>query len=328
LGGGPGGVVASVSVRSNGIYAAGAPYNGSVYGSPFFERWDGASWQSAYTINTNDTFFALYFNDPLIGMDAVAFQDTNIYIGGHFSITWHDPTITIETNCMNIMRFDGNYARIMGTGLDSNVVSMTVVGTNLYVAGNFANAGGAPANRIAMWNGNNWSSVGGSVVGSGSVFALGAIGNLLYAGGSFTNLGGTPVTHIAKWDGTNWSALGSGTSYPGTTGGTVNSLGAAGPNLYVGGNFRKAGDKNAFNIAHWNGQINFDTPELINPAWLSNRQFQVRLVGIAGLTNLIQASTNLTAWTPVLTNSVGIYDFADPNSALYPYRFYRALLGP
>ena len=328
LGAGPGGVVASVTVRSNGIYAAGAPYNGSVYGSPFFERWDGVSWQSGYNINTNDTFFALYFNDPLIGMDAVAFQDTNIYIGGHFSITWHDPTITITTNCMNIMRFDGTYARIMGTGLDSNVVAMAVVGTNLYVAGNFANAGGVPANRIAVWNGNNWAGVGGGVVGSGSVLSLAAIGNNLFAGGSFTNLGGTPFTHIARWDGTNWSALGSGTYYPGSTAGAVISLGAAGNNLYAGGTFRRAGDKNAFNIARWNGQINFNTPQLIHPAWLTNHQFQVRLVGMAGVTNLIQASTNLSTWTSVLTNSAGIYDFTDPNTAAYPYRFYRAAFGP
>jgi hypothetical protein len=215
----------------------------------------------------------------------------------------------------------------MGTGLDSNVVAMAVVGTNLYVAGNFANAGGVPANRIAVWNGNNWSSVGGSVVGSGTVNALAAIGNNLYAGGSFTNLGGTPATHIARWDGTNWFALGSGTYYPGSTLGAVISLGAAGNNLYAGGTFRKAGDKNDFNIARWNGQINFNTPQLFHPTWLTNRQFQVRLVGIAGVTNLIQATTNFTAWTPVLTNSVGLYDFTDPNSASYPYRFYRAMLG-
>jgi hypothetical protein len=29
----------------------------------------------------------------------------------------------------------------------------------------------------------------------------------------------------------------------------------------------------------------------------------------------------------VLTNSVGLFDFTDPNSALFPYRFYRAMLG-
>jgi hypothetical protein len=51
-------------------------------------------------------------------------------------------------------------------------------------------------------------------------------------------------------------------------------------------------------------------------------------MGIGGLTNIIQATTNFTSWTPVLTNSTGVYDFADSNSAAYPCRFYRALLGP
>jgi hypothetical protein len=30
----------------------------------------------------------------------------------------------------------------------------------------------------------------------------------------------------------------------------------------------------------------------------------------------------------VLTNTTGIYDFTDPNSTSYRFRFYRALLGP
>ena len=74
--------------------------------------------------------------------------------------------------------------------------------------------------------------------------------------------------------------------------------------------------------------MNFNTPHLANPAWLTNRQFQVRLMGILGLTNIIQATTNLAAWTPVLTTNTGVYDFTDPNSATYPRRFYRAILGP
>lgn len=181
------------------------------------------------------------------------------------------------------------------------------------------------ASKIAVWNGNNWSAVGGGVVGSGSVFALTTLGNNLYAGGSFTNMGGVPAARIAKWDGTNWYALGSGIG--GRSAG-VQTLMAMGSDLYVGGNFKGAGDKSASSFARWNEQINFDRPQLIDPARLGNGQFQVRLVGIAGRTNLIQASTDLTSWTPVLTNSVGLYDFADPNSASYPFRFYRAVLGP
>jgi len=103
---------------------------------------------------------------------------------------------------------------------------------------------------------------------------------------------------------------------------------AIGSNLYVGGNFRFAGNKNANDIARWNEQVNFNIPQLLNPAWPANGPFRVRLSGISGLTNIIQASTNLVTWTPVLTNTTGIYDFTDANSTSYHIRFYRALLGP
>ncbi len=44
------------------------------------------------------------------------------------------------------------------------------------------------------------------------------------------------------------------------------------------------------------------------------------------VTNLIEATTNLTTWTPVLTNSAGLCNFIDSNSAAFPTRFYRAVL--
>jgi hypothetical protein len=79
-------------------------------------------------------------------------------------------------------------------------------------------------------------------------------------------------------------------------------------------------------VAHWNDQINFNIPQLINPKWLPGGQFRTRLFGVPGVTNIIQASTNFTVWIPVLTNSAGIYDFTDSNSPAYPYRFYRGVL--
>jgi hypothetical protein len=210
----------------------------------------------------------------------------------------------------------------MGTGLNGIPVALAALGTNLFAAGTFTTAGGVAANQIAKWDGNNWSNVGGSVVGSGTVMALTVMGNNLYAGGTFTNMGGVTASLIAKWDGTNWSALGSGVS------GTVQSLAAIGQDLYAGGGIRTAGDKSAYNLAHWNDQLNFDTPQLINPAWLTNHQFQARLFGISGMTNIVEASTNLTSWTPMLTNSTGIYDFTDSSASNYIRRFYRAVLGP
>jgi hypothetical protein len=261
-------------------------------------------------------------------MDAVAFQGTNIYIGGHFEISWHDPTFSFGTNCYNIMCFDGTYDRIVGTGLNSNVVAMAVLSTNLYVAGLFTNAGGITASHIAMWDGNSWFAVGGGVVGSGTISSLTTIGDDLYAGGNFTNMGGVPVARIAKWDGTNWSALGSGVTFPGSSSASVLGMAAFGPDLYVSGGFRSAGGKTSYYLGHWNDQFNFNTPQLINPLWLGNGQFRMKLYGIGGLTNIIQATTNFYSWVPVLTNTAGIYDFTDSSASSYPHRFYRATLVP
>jgi hypothetical protein len=323
LGSGPGGVVAAITVRTDGVYAAGAPQGVSLYGVPFFQRWDGASWQTVLAFNPDDTFFALYFNDSNIGMDAMAFQDTNIFVGGHFSITWHDPNdFNIGTNCMNILRFDGSYARIVGTGLNSNVVAMTILGTNLYVAGLFTNAGGVPANRIAVWDGNVWSGVGGGVVGNGTVNTLTTIGTNLYAGGTFTNMGGVRASRIAKWDGNVWSGLGSGVSA------TVQSLYSSGSNLFAGGSFRIAGGKPSLFLGAWNDQVNFNVPELSNSVWLGTGQFKARVYGTTGATNVVEASTDFGTWTPVVTNSIGIYDFTDPTAGDYSRRFYRARLVP
>jgi hypothetical protein len=221
------------------------------------------------------------------------------------------------------VHFDGTYAWPMGTGLNTNATSIAVVGTNVYFAGaGIINAGGVTVSQIARWNGNNWTDVGGGVVGKGVIDGLAAVGTNLYAGGTFTNIGGVTVDRIAKWDGTTWSPLGSGVSS------TALALYSSGSDLFVGGSFRLAGNKPSYYLGRWNESANFNTPQLANPAWLTNKQFQMRLMGIGGLTNIIQATTNFASWTPVLTNAAGVYDFTDPNSALYPRRFYRAKLGP
>jgi hypothetical protein len=321
--GSAGGLVYATAVGPNGVYAAGTYYTGSAYGSPFFNRWTGSAWSSMLVFPPDTTFFAVPLSDP-VGYDAIAIQGDNVYLGGNIMGFTQFPPNDFDhaTNCQNIIRFDGTYGYIMGTGLNKTNIAMAVLGSTVFAAGTFTTAGGLPANQIAQWDGNNWSGVGGGVVGNGTVFALATMGNHLYAGGSFTNLGGVPATRVARWNGTTWSPLGSGVS------GSVFSLTTIGSNLYVGGNFRLAGGKNANDIARWNEQINFNVPQLLNPAWPANGPFGVRLSGISGLTNIIQASTNLVNWTPILTNTIGIYDFTDPNSTSYRSRFYRAVLGP
>ena len=104
---------------------------------------------------------------------------------------------------------------------------------NLYIGGDFTNAGGMTANHIAKWNGSAWSTLGSGM--NDAVNALVVVprvggGTDLCAGGDFTTAGGVANTnHIAKWNGSSWSALGSG------VGNAVNALAVDGAgHLYAG----------------------------------------------------------------------------------------------
>ena len=140
-------------------------------------------------------------------------------------------------------------------GTNGDVYALAVdTNGNLYVGGSFTTAGGAPANRVAKWDGTNWSALGAGV--NDTVHALWVNGSDIYAGGWFTEAGGVPANHVAKWDGTKWNALSAGiTGTPSGGGGPlVNALVMdESGNLYAGGWFTQAGDVSTPNIAKWDG---------------------------------------------------------------------------
>src|SRR5206468_1219525 len=137
---------------------------------------------------------------------------------------------------------------------NGNVNAIAVSGNNVYVGGSFTNASGVTANRIAMWDGASWSSLGsGSANGlNGTVLAIAVNGSDVYVGGSFTNAGTTVVRGIAKWDGANWSGLGSGAT--GTSAADIRALAFGGDGkLYCCGRFTNMSGLNASSIARWDG---------------------------------------------------------------------------
>lgn len=155
---------------------------------------------------------------------------------------------------------------------------------NLYIGGAFSVAGNVVAQRVAKWNGSEWSALGSGINGNyvlalavsgsdlyaggdfgvlkwngagwsalgatfiSSVRALVVSGTDLYAGGDFvTPIDGVPANYIAKWNGTEWSVLGTGMN------GSVMALTAIGSDLYAGGRFTTAGGIPANYIAKWDG---------------------------------------------------------------------------
>ena len=135
------------------------------------------------------------------------------------------------------------------------VWALVVYNGELIAGGDFTNAGGVSANKIAKWNGTSWAPLGSGMAGTENwllgVHALTVYNSELVAGGAFTTAGSGSANYIAKWNGTSWSPLGSGmggAGYP-----YVYALTVYDGELIAGGHFTNAGGNPANYIARWNG---------------------------------------------------------------------------
>jgi hypothetical protein len=60
-----------------------------------------------------------------------------------------------------------------------------------------------------------------------------------------------------------------------------------------------------------------------SPVIRPDRQFQIRVGASGGANYVVEATTNFSVWTPLLTNSLGAFDFVDPAASNLPAQFYR-----
>lgn len=141
----------------------------------------------------------------------------------------------------------------------------------------------------------------------------------LYIAGQFSEAGGNPARGIASWDGSNWSPMGDGLdSFPMGPSIPANTRVMAhyGTHLYVGGNFKWAGDDNAKYLARWNGadweMIPGGQP---NGAVYDIQTFNNELY-ICGFFDSIGnlPASGIAKWDGVAWSQVGNYDFASSGS--------------
>ncbi|MBI5365094.1 MAG: hypothetical protein HZA53_18095 [Planctomycetes bacterium] len=215
------------------LYSGGA-FQSSTY-EPFagVARFDGAAWQPVGAEDGLQGVGAPFLTAMTVVRDAAPNLDGLYAVGG-----FHTAGDTIASR---VARYDGERWHALGAGLNTFGVPRCVAafdggaGLEVYVGGSFSAAGGAPALRVARWNGVAWQSVGSGT--NEEVFALrvhdDGSGSALYAGGYFTQAGGVPASRVARWNGTSWSAVGAGLPAP------VLALAVfddgAGAKLYAGG---------------------------------------------------------------------------------------------
>ena len=174
-------------------------------------------------------------NNLPLWVDAMLVSGTDLYVGGYFNLG----------NGCCVGRWDGVAWNAIGDGIQTEPITIAVDGDHVYAAGYFNEAGGVPANHVAMWDGNAWQPLGDGIDTPPN--ALAVYGGKLYAGGYFSDAGGVAASYIAAWDGNAWAPVGDGLD------GQVNALAVHAGSLYAGGSFSQAGILAANSIARWNG---------------------------------------------------------------------------
>lgn len=228
-------------------------------------RWNGAEWSYLTNQSMNGMIYDLEVYDDGAG--------SALYIAGRFSSIGGSPFD-------NVAKWDGSdwspLAGLMGEGVDGLAAYAIETfddgsGEALYVGGHFVSAGGYPVDRIAKWDGLDWSvlpdpdggTFGGNQAGA-SIRSLAAFDSghdsMLVAGGYFTSINGGTVNRVASWDGVEWSPLQHSDSNIGLSSGALPYVHHLNPfmldgqrNLFIGGRFETAGGYHATNAALWDG---------------------------------------------------------------------------
>ena len=271
LGAGLNGDVHALAVYDDGsgpaLYVGGSFTIAGIVAASRIARWDGQAW-SAVGAGVDESVFALKVFDDGTG--------PTLYAGGEFTVAgnvvadmiahWDGVAWSAVTNGAVPLAAPTEQSQMLPAVLAIEVFN-NGSGPALYAGGSFTTIEGVAAQRIARWDGSNWSPLGTGAndsVRSLSVFNDG-VGSALYAGGDFSVMGAAIAHHVARWDGSDWSTLDVGIDGTGS-GVSVNALAVldnpTGSALYLGGSFESSGGFAALNIARWNGCASVEPPDL------------------------------------------------------------------
>lgn len=250
--------VNAITVLSNQVYAGGVFNNCGAVAAINIARWTGSTWQPLInTVPYDDagTPATATVNGLSGTVSALLVHQGSLYAGGKFQALSEVLTTNsgfVSVHGTNVARWNETKWEKLGTagGLGSSTLGINGLasdGTNLFAGGDFTNAGGINANRVAQWNGTSWFALGAGA--DKTVNALAWVNGVLFMGGSFTNAGGAGIVALARWDGAHWTALGIGLGPASSA--SVSGLAVSGTDLIVGGSFAQAGGRTAGSYGVW-----------------------------------------------------------------------------
>ncbi len=227
----------------------------------------------------------------------------NELVAGTYQQPWRD-----GARLRHLGHFDGVRWMPFGNGVDDHVRTAVEWNGDLYAGGAFLSAGGVNANHVARWNGAQWQPVGAGF--DGEVWSLCVHQGQLYAGGQFDASGSQQTRGIARWTGSQWVPVGGGVQWQLGLYQCVRGMLSDGPDLYVTGDFDRAGTVPASYIARWDGaQWHALGGGINNFGWammwsLAKYQGRIYAGGLFGQAGSV-LSDNIAAWDGSQWHSVG-----------------------
>ncbi len=221
----------------------------------YVARWDGSAWHDAG-------------NTDLASVRALAVHDDGtgprLYAGGFFT-----NGVFGGVPASGVARWNGASWQPVGAGLSGiqgyvvqDLLSADLgAGPRLVATGAILASGATPLQHLAAWNGADWQALGALSAAGSSVpgWALGMFdagaGPRLHVGGLFPAADGTVVLNLARLDGAGLAAVGTGEGASSVVRAFVrhDDGAAAGPALYVGGEFGAIGGVAASGVARFDG---------------------------------------------------------------------------
>lgn len=189
------GIVYSLFVFNDELYAGGAFTHSGTEVLNNIARWNGSAW-----VNVD-----FGFDGPVM---AIGEWNAHLIAGGHFMFGSDEPTPLFYVARLNAGEWES-----IGIGTNGGVYAIENFGMNLVIGGEFDEAGGMNCQHIAQWNGHDWSAIGAGVADN-RVFGLEVFRDELYATGAFMTSQEVTLNCIARWQPLHWMPLGIGLAGP------------------------------------------------------------------------------------------------------------------
>ena len=208
-----------------------------VYVGGMFTRIGGQPRNGLAAIDARTGAATIWNPNPNGSVSALAVSGTTIYAGGGFTSIgkeWQPRHSLAALDVRSGRLLDWN-----PSGDIFDIRSLAVVGSTVYVGGDFGSVGGQPRRNIAALDARAGAATEWNPGADGEVWTLFADTGTVYVGGAFSSIGGQPRSHVAALDARTAIA----TAWNPSANDLVTTLKVSGSTVYAGGLFSRIGGR-------------------------------------------------------------------------------------